>query len=63
MFILRQNTVDDCKETSFPYKKRMSNVTYLGCGYNFRDMPLQIQTGREYYSSISVQGHLAFLKM
>lgn len=37
-----QDTADDCKETSLPYKKSIWNVIYSGCGYHFCDMPPQI---------------------
>lgn len=60
-----QDTVDDCKETSSPYlkkkkkKKKDANVTYSGCEYHFRDMPLHISDCKGVLS----QGHVAFLKM
>lgn len=47
-----EDTVYDCNDTSFPNKKKMTNVTYLACGYNICDIPLQIQSVREDCPSI-----------
>lgn len=40
-------------------KNKDANVTYSGCEYHFRDMPLHISDCKGVLS----QGHVAFLKM